>query len=303
MINDKINTNHILFLWCFRNHHVYFDNFFSSVQLLLNLAKDGIYACGTLRSNRVGFPVDLIQHVQKGLTSRGDYITRQCKSAQSPNWVRNNKQSSRLAVSVWQDNRPVVVVATNCDPTQTTHVQRYQKDGTRSSVPCPSSIALYNKYMSGVDHNDQLRGYYSVRTKGKKCYKYIWWFLFDVALTNMYILAKQYSPLKITSVKQFRTSIARSIIGDYSSRKRRGRPLSSASPSYNFCLDHFPMRAEKRGRCYYCYHIKKRRHDTAWSCMTCTKYLCFDGHPRDCFILYHNTHWTSTCTINNILYT
>ena len=170
-----MNTDHILFLQCFRNHHVYFDNFFSSMQLLLNLAKDGIYSCGTLRSNRIGFPVDLIPHVQKGLTSRGDYITRQCKSAKSPNWVRNKKQSSRLAVTVWQDNQPVVVVATNCDPTKSTHVQRYQKDGIRSAVPCPQSVALYNKYMSGVDHNDQLRGYYSVRTKWKKCYR---WFLF-----------------------------------------------------------------------------------------------------------------------------
>lgn len=257
------------------------------MQLLLNLAKDGIYACGTLRSNRVGFPVDLIGHVRKGLASRGDYITRQCTSAKSPNWTRNRKQSNRLAVSVWQDNRSVVVASTNCDPTQATFVQRHQKDGSRSSIPCPTSIDLYNKFMSGVDHNDQLRGYYSVRTKGKKCYKYIWWFLFDVAVTNMYILAKNYSPLQVKSVKQFRASLAHALVGDYNSRKRRGRPISSAAPSHNFTMDHFPLRAEKRGRCYYCYHVKKRRHDTAWSCMTCKRYLCFDGHESDCFIQYH----------------
>ena len=37
-------------------HHVYFDNFFTSVKLLEDLEKDGLYACGTARSNRVGFP-------------------------------------------------------------------------------------------------------------------------------------------------------------------------------------------------------------------------------------------------------
>ena len=35
---------------------MYFDNYFTSLNLL---EKDGIYACGTTRSDRVGFPVDL----------------------------------------------------------------------------------------------------------------------------------------------------------------------------------------------------------------------------------------------------
>ena len=40
-------------------HHVFFDNFFSSVSLLANLEKDGIYSCGTARKDRRGFPVAL----------------------------------------------------------------------------------------------------------------------------------------------------------------------------------------------------------------------------------------------------
>ena len=35
---------------------IYCDNYFSSVKLFNNLLKDSIYACGTLRSNRVGYP-------------------------------------------------------------------------------------------------------------------------------------------------------------------------------------------------------------------------------------------------------
>ncbi len=38
------------------HHHVYFDNFFTSLKLLEDLEKDGIYACGTARSDRIGFP-------------------------------------------------------------------------------------------------------------------------------------------------------------------------------------------------------------------------------------------------------
>ena len=37
-------------------HHVYFDNFFTSLQLLEDLEKDQIYACGTARKDHKGFP-------------------------------------------------------------------------------------------------------------------------------------------------------------------------------------------------------------------------------------------------------
>lgn len=42
-----------------KNHHVFFDNFFTSKQLLVDLEKDGIYACGTARKDRRGFPDQL----------------------------------------------------------------------------------------------------------------------------------------------------------------------------------------------------------------------------------------------------
>ncbi|CAI7988607.1 hypothetical protein GBAR_LOCUS21 [Geodia barretti] len=35
------------------------DNFFTSPALFMDLLQDGIYACGTVRSNRRGFPQDL----------------------------------------------------------------------------------------------------------------------------------------------------------------------------------------------------------------------------------------------------
>ena len=37
-----------------KNHHVYFDNFFSSPKLLEDLQNEGTYACSTVRAGRVG---------------------------------------------------------------------------------------------------------------------------------------------------------------------------------------------------------------------------------------------------------
>ena len=60
------------------------------------------------------------------------------------------------------------------------------------------SESVYNKFMGGVDCNDQLRQYYEVRMKGRK-YKYLWWFLFDVAVTNAYILCKNHTNLTVST--------------------------------------------------------------------------------------------------------
>ena len=42
-----------------KHHHVFFDNFFTSVQLLEDLEKEGTYACGTARADRKRFPESL----------------------------------------------------------------------------------------------------------------------------------------------------------------------------------------------------------------------------------------------------
>ena len=54
--------------------------------------------------------------------------------------------------------------------------------------------SINTTYMGGVDHGDQLRGYYHVRLKNRKYYKYIFLFLFDVSITNSYVLFKEAHP-------------------------------------------------------------------------------------------------------------
>ena len=67
--------------------------------------------------------------------------------------------------------------------------------------------------MGGVDCNDQLRGYYQVRLKCRKYYKYIFWCLFDVAITNMFLLCHDYSKLPYNPTKEFQIDLAKDLIG------------------------------------------------------------------------------------------
>ena len=55
-------------------HHVYMDNNYSDPHLFRELFQRGIYACGTIRSNRVGFPKSLVVTTREESTlDRGHY--------------------------------------------------------------------------------------------------------------------------------------------------------------------------------------------------------------------------------------
>ena len=199
---------------------------------------------------------------------------------------------------MWLDNKPVTMLSSNCQP-ETTTVNRRQKDGSQIEIPCPKSIVSYNKYMGGVDRGDQIRQYYHVRYKSHKNYKYIFWFLFDVSITNSYVLYQHYSTHgKTKNTKDFRLTLGKSLIGTYNSRKMRGRPFSSVpNPTRPPCsIQHFPIKMKtgsKKGvsRCWYCSHELKKRKETIWYCYECEKYLCHTGEPAtECFLTYHKEY-------------
>ena len=124
-----LNENRITILF------VYFDNFFSSPELLMDLIDLGIYGCRTLRTNRKHFPQQLRNDAKQGLANRGDYEIA---------------QSGCLTVNICQDNQPVLVIASNCIPKDVTTIKRRVRE-TRTDFSCPTAIASYKKYMGGVD--------------------------------------------------------------------------------------------------------------------------------------------------------
>ena len=93
-----------------RHHHLYFDNYFSSITLLSKLLEEGTYAFGTIRTNHKEYPSDETKQFDRGQSSF-------C-------------QCGNLVATAWKDNKVVNVVSTLASPTDTTSVNRRQKDGT-----------------------------------------------------------------------------------------------------------------------------------------------------------------------------
>ena len=196
-------------------------------------------------------------------------------------------QRGNVSVSVWMDRKLVKVMSNATDPTEYTTVLRRQRDGTRIPIPCPMSVSKYNEKMGAVDTGDQLRGYYRLRTKFRKFYMYVYSFLYDVAVTNSFILYKNFSPSPtIKTIKDFHLQLATELIGNYCSRRLPGRQSQVVRP---LPLLHYPLKAEdgRRGRCKYCYSVQKVRRDTRWFCNECNHWLCHQGKTTDCFITWH----------------
>lgn len=177
-----------------KNHHVYFDNFFSSVKLLERLETNDTYACFTVRINRKDLPP-----CAKDKLRAGQKLVR---------------QKGHVVFTKWHDKRDVSVLSTNCSPLAVdVVVHRHNKD-----VSKPAVVNQYNKHMGGVA--DQLRKYYAVGRSSYKWYRYLFWFVIDVSICNAFILYNHYrvgqGERKVKQVA-FMTNLAKQLIAGFSS--------------------------------------------------------------------------------------
>ena len=139
-------------------------------------------------------------------------------------------QKGKVSATAWQDRKVVMAMATNCQASAIGEVQRRKLDGSRITIPCPQIIITYNRFMGGVDNSDQLRGYYECRKRSRKFYKYVYHFLFDVTITNCFILLRHFGGAVKMTLKQFRLKLASQLIGDYCSRCRPCRRPTAIRP-------------------------------------------------------------------------
>ena len=87
--------------------------------------------------------------------------------------------------------------------------------------------------MGGVDHNDQLRQYYCLNTRGYKAYMYIFYFVTDVVITNTYLLQTFLPTSPFKTIKDFCLNLGHLLIGLDCGRKRPGL-TSLCLPVKNF---------------------------------------------------------------------
>ncbi|XP_028676169.1 piggyBac transposable element-derived protein 3-like [Erpetoichthys calabaricus] len=211
------------------NHLLYFDNWFSSLDLFVALANKGIPALGTVQQSRLqgcSFSIDTDMK-KKG---RGTFEEKKV--------VVVNVEIRALK---WFDNRGVIVARTFASAQPVSNVERWdRKSKKKVSIECPNIISLYNKFMGRVDALDALIAYYRIHIRSKKYYHRFFFHFVDMVIVNRWLLYRRdCDSLDVPRKKQkdllaFRTSIAHALCmqGKDMSRKKRGRPSSDVERDF-----------------------------------------------------------------------
>lgn len=195
---------------------LFFDRFFTTLPLLKQLLSVGLFGCGTLQSNRKFFPKDQLVNDNKMKFGEDDSV-----------------MSSDISVTKWKDRgKKSVIIASNMhNINDFTTINRRNKFGIKENVKCPKSVSDYNKYMGGVDMFDQFMGSYSISWKSRRWWIKIFYYSIDCVIVNSYILHRTTTNLSDNTTKpmthlNFRSKLADQLIGDFCSRKSRGRKNS-----------------------------------------------------------------------------
>lgn len=239
-------------------HEIYFDNFFSSYNLISQLSKQGLRATGTIRKMRTGHcPLKSKKELAKSARGTFDYFS-----------------DGSVYVCSWNDNS-VVSVASNCythEPLGTAKRYSYAQK-SKIDVPQPNIILKYNEGMGGVDVLDKLLGSYRPQLRSKKW----WWNLFSNAL-NMAVVASWIIHTEIDekniSHLEFRRQVTMYLL------RRRERIESHPGPRSHLKIqtrlsDGHYIVDSKQGRCVFC------KKNTFKKCFQCQKRLhekCFPGY-------------------------
>ena len=191
-------------------------------------------------------------------------------------------QSGNVSASVWMDRKTVMVVVPSAGRSGTEAPLRYL-----AQPPSSTTTSSWVELTEGINGVGTTR----CRSKSRKFYKYIFFFLFNVAITNAFILLKSSGSCPFMDLKSFPLQLAKDLVGEYCSRRRRGR---GGSVIHQLPFRHFPIRLDNSDGpcrphvpCALHRDTNHRRVASTWYCMECDEWLCHTGDADDCFMRWH----------------
>ena len=277
-----------------KGHKLFFDNWFSTLELFHYLKDHGIHAVGTIRANRLqGCPLESVKDLTK--QGRGSYDYR----------VDLN---SAIIIVRWMDNSVVQLASNFVGVNPVGKIDHWVKSANaRSQVDCPQIVLHYNKSMGGVDLADMLIQLYRIEVKTTRWYIKVFWHMVDIAKVNSWLLYRRHQnqlniPLKKPkTLANFTKEIAAGLMHTNKSlteAKGCGRPKRSsieasrhggkkpaiATPCSDVRFDqygHWPIPTQDKKRCRLCQSYSRI------TCEKCGIHLCLNG-SRNCFKTFHH---------------
>ena len=218
------------------HHKFYFDNFFTSYELILQLRDIKMKATGTVRDGRLG-DATLPNKREFSKAKRGKY--QYCCDG-------------KVCFVRWSDNN-VVTCASNFEfVNPVVMVERHGKGANvKKKVTQPRMIANYTAGIGGVDLCDRLLLAYRPRIKGKK-----WWWNLFINTINTAVVASWKIHWKVLSLGRpshlkFRREIVAGLLKSVA-RPRLGGPTSATPPCVRYDGFQNFIGSTSQGRCAHC---------------------------------------------------
>ncbi|XP_051971544.1 piggyBac transposable element-derived protein 2-like [Xyrauchen texanus] len=279
-----------------KNYKLFFDNWFTSVPLVLTLAQQGFHCTGTVRGNRLP-GVNLMCDAELKRAGRGSFEQKMAMV----------RETTLYAVK-WYDNRSVTLLSDYTGAHPVTEVDRWdRKQKIITKVPCPAVVKKYNKNMGGVDLLDSLLALYRIKIRSKKWYHRLVFHFLDMIIVTTWLLyrrdcegtdMRKDEHMKLYTFKSYIAealcksgkSLERkkgrpcsTIAGEYEEKRRKGPAASIPVPDVRLdATAHWMIMAEKKGRCKVpgCTGTPKAK------CRKCDIHLCFIS-TSNCFLRFH----------------
>ncbi|XP_033971608.1 piggyBac transposable element-derived protein 3-like [Trematomus bernacchii] len=210
------------------NYKLFFDNWFTSVPLVLTLAQQGIHTIGTVRCNRLP-GVNLKCDAELKKKGRGSFEEKMAIVGETT-----------LHVVKWYDNRTVSLLSDYAGAYPVNKVERWdRKQKLIMKVPRPAVVKEYNKNMGGVDLLDSLIALYRIKIRSKKWYHRLVFHFIDMIIVTAWLLyIRDCEGTGMSRKEQMRLYTFKSYIAEglqksgKSLERKRGRPSLTIAGEY-----------------------------------------------------------------------
>ncbi|XP_060942279.1 piggyBac transposable element-derived protein 4-like [Limanda limanda] len=253
-------------------YKLFVDNFFTSPALFRDLLEMKVWACGTIRKNRLGVPETDVNALDS------------TSPLGSIRWIRRDA----VLFVQWRDTKDFFMCSTvHTAHSEDTVQRRVPGTGGRRAlkdIPVPPAVNDYNRSMAGVDFSGALIGFYKVLHKSNKWYMKFFFHFMDIAIVNSFLLHKDLArsrgdpPLR---QKEFRETLIQELAEAGSPSASMPLPLPAPPTAHHMPVHISGHSTKGRLRCREC-SLR-----TPLKCSSCDVALCLRP-GRDCYNKWHD---------------
>lgn len=255
-----------------KDHILYCDNYFTSVNLLSTLYAKRIYICGSVNLNRLKLP--------KPSPINDDTL----KSMQR--FDSKHYQCEGMSLVMWKDNKIIKVLYNHISPTtQHTTTKRYNENHESFDASCPQALHDYFHRARDVDIFDQLSNSYIIGRKSTcQRTRLIWW-LVNLCVVNAYTLYEMSHP-HINQL-DFRVALYKSLAAKHQHNVYSTKSHDEGVSRIALACRHYTDRSDSANECVVCSRKHGKRVRTRFVCTACAKHMCMGK----CFSTYHTNSY------------